>query len=104
MRSMIFVFCIMLAFFLGYWLRTPAMHSDLANHASKAQTVLQTAGFTCSMHLQIRQSKAGKLDERYESSLAFSKDLDAARKCFENITKRFYREISASSENLKSSI
>lgn len=47
---------------------------------------------------------AGKLDERYESSIASSNDLNAVRKNFEGISKRFYREIAVSAENLKSPV
>ena len=47
---------------------------------------------------------AAKLDERYESSLVSAKDLNAARKDFDIMSKRFYREISSSSENLKTPV
>jgi hypothetical protein len=45
-----------------------------------------------------------ELDKRYGSSLASSNDLDTVRKKFENISKRLYKELLSSSENLKSPV
>ncbi|MCX6984854.1 MAG: efflux RND transporter periplasmic adaptor subunit, partial [Lentisphaerae bacterium] len=45
--------------------------------------------------------QAAKLDERYSSRLASSKDLKAARENFSQISALFYRELSSSAENLK---
>ena len=61
MKSMIFIFCVILAFLLGFLFRGGANMSQSTEGAGRSPAIVShPAEMTCSMHPQIRQSKHGK--------------------------------------------